>query len=179
MTETHQWFQKTRPTASNRIRDNQRRSRAKRKEYIEELEKRVQTFERLGAQAGVELQAAARKVARENCLLRALLGHHGVTRTEIETYLRGTGDDPRGVSSASSSPAVITTTLHPLPSGTAEHFPPLGRKALTGRSTLSVATSGSSNAPPSPGMSNFALNLLNVKRRTLLPLAPRPFSLHP
>ncbi|KAL8716848.1 MAG: hypothetical protein Q9225_005851 [Loekoesia sp. 1 TL-2023] len=153
---------KTRPTALNRIRDNQRRSRARRKDYMEELEKRVQTFERLGVQAGVELQTAARKVARENYLLRTLLGHHGVTSTEIETYLRGTDDDPRAVSSASPSQAGTTSTLHQhLLSGTAGHFPALERKALVEaqlehrhRPTPTVAASDSSNTPPPPAMLN-------------------------
>jgi hypothetical protein len=73
----------------NRIRNNQRRSRARQKEYIEDLEKRVRAFESLGAQAGVELQATAQKVAIENSLLRALLGQYGVTPVEVETYLNG------------------------------------------------------------------------------------------
>ena len=84
---------KIRPTPQLRTRDNQRRSRARRKEYVEELEKRIHDFERHGAQASVELQAAARKVARENALLRILLRQHGVTSSEIEAYVLGKDGD--------------------------------------------------------------------------------------
>lgn len=124
----------------------------------------MQTFERLGAQAGVELQAAARKVARENCLLRTLLRHRGVTSTEIEAYLQGTSDAPRSTSSASLSSAVTALTFrHHLLPGTAEYFPAPERKALVGAQsepcscpTLSVATSDSPNTPLSPAISDPA-----------------------
>ena len=58
---------------STRVRDNQRRSRARQKEYIRELESKVQNYERLGVQASSEIQAAARTVLEENQRLRALL----------------------------------------------------------------------------------------------------------
>ncbi|PGH13056.1 hypothetical protein AJ79_03893 [Helicocarpus griseus UAMH5409] len=72
---------------STRIRDNQRRSRARRKEYLQDLEKRVRKFEQQGVHATIEVQAAARKVARENELLRSLLRLRGATTGEIEGYL--------------------------------------------------------------------------------------------
>jgi len=71
-----------------RIRDNQRRSRARRKEYIQELEERLRKFERLGTQATIEVQTAARKVSEQNTLLRSLLRLHGVSDVEVEGYLR-------------------------------------------------------------------------------------------
>ncbi|KAG5287357.1 bZIP1 superfamily domain-containing protein [Histoplasma capsulatum G186AR] len=70
-----------------RIRDNQRRSRARRKEYQQELERRVQKFEQQGVHATIEVQTAARKVARENTLLRSLLRLKGITAGEIDEYL--------------------------------------------------------------------------------------------
>ncbi|PGH05875.1 hypothetical protein GX51_02654 [Blastomyces parvus] len=70
-----------------RIRDNQRRSRARRKEYQQDLERRVQKFEQQGVQATIEVQAAARKVARENTLLRSLLKLKGVATVEIDEYV--------------------------------------------------------------------------------------------
>lgn len=57
----------------SRIRDNQRRSRARQKEYIHELEEKVQACGRLGVQASLEIQQAARNVLEENKRLRALL----------------------------------------------------------------------------------------------------------
>jgi hypothetical protein len=83
--------QKTQPASLTRIRDNQRRSRARRKEYIQELEKRLQRFEHLGVETNVEIQAAARKVAYENTLLRSLLNGHGVTNIDIEEHIHTEG----------------------------------------------------------------------------------------
>ncbi|WEW56858.1 hypothetical protein PRK78_002313 [Emydomyces testavorans] len=77
---------------SARIRDNQRRSRARRKEYIQDLERRLQKFEKLGVEATLEVQAAGRKVAEENLLLRSLLRLRGVTDVDVEEYLRVHGD---------------------------------------------------------------------------------------
>ncbi|KAK3985972.1 hypothetical protein QBC44DRAFT_297851 [Cladorrhinum sp. PSN332] len=70
-----------------RIRDNQRRSRARKKEYVDELEQRIRDFEQRGVQATAEVQVAARKVAEENKKLRALLRLHGVSEAGIQEYL--------------------------------------------------------------------------------------------
>ncbi|KAK9576878.1 hypothetical protein V6Z93_010326 [Aspergillus fumigatus] len=75
-------------TSSVRVRENQRRSRARRKEYIRDLELRVRRFESLGVEATLEIQAAGRKVATENALLWKLLRHHGVTQEEILEYIK-------------------------------------------------------------------------------------------
>ena len=76
------------PPPSVRIRDNQRRSRARRKELIDDLKQRLRVFENEGAQATVEVQIAAQKVAKENDVLRSLLREHGVTDLEIEDSIR-------------------------------------------------------------------------------------------
>jgi hypothetical protein len=77
-----------------RIRDNQRRSRARRKEYLQELEARLRQCELHGIEASAEIQMAARKVADENRKLRELLALHGVGADSIEAYLQSspTGD---------------------------------------------------------------------------------------
>jgi len=66
-----------------RIRDNQRRSRARRKEYLQELEVKYRQCEQLGVEASAEIQTAARKVVEENKRLRALLRQQGFTDTDI------------------------------------------------------------------------------------------------
>ncbi|KAI9730715.1 MAG: hypothetical protein M1834_005684 [Cirrosporium novae-zelandiae] len=71
-----------------RIRENQRRSRARRKEYLQDLERKFRNCELNGIQASSELQTAARKVADENKRLRQLLRQHGVEETEIEHFMR-------------------------------------------------------------------------------------------
>ncbi|KAM5505311.1 hypothetical protein McanMca71_003157 [Microsporum canis] len=73
--------------AAARIRDNQRRSRARRKEYIQDLETRIQRYERQGVDVAIEVQAAARKVARQNAMLRSLLNSFGMTDAKIDEYL--------------------------------------------------------------------------------------------
>ena len=89
--------------SATRIRDNQRRSRARHKEYVRDLEQRVERFEKQGVQATLEIQVAGRKVAEENKLLRALLRSRGVTEAEVEEYLR---DNNAGQNSVSGSPNV-------------------------------------------------------------------------
>ncbi|KFY02077.1 hypothetical protein V490_00643 [Pseudogymnoascus sp. VKM F-3557] len=68
-----------------RIRNNQRRSRARRKEYLQEIEGQLRQCELTGVEASPEIQSAARKVLEENRRLRtlnrrlrALLVQHGV-----------------------------------------------------------------------------------------------------
>ena len=90
--------------SATRIRDNQRRSRARHKEYVRDLEQRVERFEKQGVQATLEVQAAGRKVAEENKLLRSLLRSRGVTDAEIEEYLRGHNAGQNSVSGSPNMP---------------------------------------------------------------------------
>jgi hypothetical protein len=77
-----------------RIRDNQRRSRARRKEYLEDMQKKLQTYEREGVQATLDMQQAAKRVALENDRLRILLNQRGVTDNEISQYLQSFPPNP-------------------------------------------------------------------------------------
>ncbi|KAK4081574.1 uncharacterized protein Triagg1_2315 [Trichoderma aggressivum f. europaeum] len=70
-----------------RIRDNQRRSRARRREYIAELEQRLRAYELSGVEASSEVQLAARRVAEENRQLRELLHKHGFQDDYISSFL--------------------------------------------------------------------------------------------
>jgi hypothetical protein len=91
-----------------RIRDNQRRSRARRKEYLQELEARLRQCELQGIEASSEIQMAARRVANENKKLRGLLAQHGVGEDTVEAYLQTspTTDMLVGCQYGSSSAAV-------------------------------------------------------------------------
>jgi hypothetical protein len=91
-------------SSSARIRDNQRRSRTRRKELIEDLQKRVQTYEQNGVTATQDMQRAARKVAQENLRLRSLLAHHGISREAVDFYLRSF-DTTQMSSDTSATPA--------------------------------------------------------------------------
>ncbi|CAD0089185.1 unnamed protein product [Aureobasidium vineae] len=64
--------------------DNQRRSRARRKEYLQELETKYRSCEAIGAEASQEIQSAARKVLEENKRLRRLLRQQGFSDTDID-----------------------------------------------------------------------------------------------
>ncbi|KAK7432680.1 hypothetical protein QQZ08_000890 [Neonectria magnoliae] len=70
-----------------RVRDNQRRSRARRREHLLELEHRIRSYELQGVEASSEVQQAARRVAEENRQLRALLNRHGIGDDYIINYL--------------------------------------------------------------------------------------------
>ncbi|KAK2040039.1 hypothetical protein LZ31DRAFT_558233 [Colletotrichum somersetense] len=95
-----------------RIRDNQRRSRARHKEFVDELQRKVQEYEKRGIEASLQMQRAARDVAIENSRLRALLASRGVSSDQVDAYLRSFEDDPK-----SSSAISINTTLAPILSG--------------------------------------------------------------
>lgn len=98
-----------------RVRDNQRRSRARRKEYIQHLEQRLRSFESLGVAASQEIQQAGRKVAKENALLRSLLVLRGVTQNEIEVFLKSHEQDAPGemLKSAPAKGCPVTPQIEP------------------------------------------------------------------
>ncbi|KAF2823656.1 MFS general substrate transporter [Ophiobolus disseminans] len=97
--------------AATRIRENQRRSRNRRKELVEDLQKRIQEFEEKGVTATVEMQRAARRVAHENAGLRSLLMRHGVTEGEMSEYLRTYGNF-QGSNNTPMHVATIPKRLH-------------------------------------------------------------------
>ncbi|KAL8723103.1 MAG: hypothetical protein Q9181_007354 [Wetmoreana brouardii] len=72
-----------------RIRENQRRVRARRKELIDDLKSRTRDYKTQGVIATAQVQEAARKVLLVNRRLRALLVEKGVPTAEIEASLHG------------------------------------------------------------------------------------------
>ncbi|KAH7120885.1 hypothetical protein B0J11DRAFT_438128, partial [Dendryphion nanum] len=101
---------------STRIRDNQRRSRARRKDLIEQLQNRVHEFEIKGVSATQEMQRAARKVDQENTRLRALLSLHGISHEEVDTYLRSFDE----IRDRLDSSTVVANNLLPVQDGVLE-----------------------------------------------------------
>lgn len=75
-----------------RIRENQRRSRARRKEYVETMERKLQEYERRGVDATLEMQQAARTVAVENARLRLLLAQMGARAADVDAFLQAFQD---------------------------------------------------------------------------------------
>lgn len=79
---------KSQSTEQIRNRENQRRLRERRKEYTEELERRLHTLQSEGIQATAVVQRAARLVVEENKLLRQLLGNYGLSEQVLDDYIR-------------------------------------------------------------------------------------------
>lgn len=77
---------------ASRLRENQRRSRARKKEYLLSLEARFQACQRTGIEANIDIQIAAKKVVRENLILRGMLKMRGVSDGEIEKTLKDGGE---------------------------------------------------------------------------------------
>ncbi|KAM4064260.1 hypothetical protein HRG_012651 [Hirsutella rhossiliensis] len=71
-----------------RIRDNQRRSRARRREYVQDLKRRLREYETQGIEASTEVQMAARRVAEENKQLQELFNRHGISDDQITRFLQ-------------------------------------------------------------------------------------------
>ncbi|TAQ84066.1 hypothetical protein B7494_g7619 [Chlorociboria aeruginascens] len=96
-----------------RIRDNQRRSRARRKEYLQELEARLRQCELQGIEASSEIQLAARRVADENKKLRGLLAQQGVGDESVEAFLQSSsGNESLGSNRYGSMSANVQILEH-------------------------------------------------------------------
>jgi hypothetical protein len=70
-----------------RVRDNKRRHRARQKEYVLDLERRVAATREHGVQATKEVQLAAQRVTRENVKLRELLRRSGYSNCAIDAWV--------------------------------------------------------------------------------------------
>jgi len=139
-----------------RIRDNQRRSRATRKAYLQELEAKYRKCEQHGMEASAEIQAAARKVLEENKRLRALLKRSGVSDAEIDGFQHAQGeslgydsspertlDTMLGLRRPCTKSTIQLDVKAPIPPETADHSSllapqPLPQASFTTPSTTSI-----------------------------------------
>ncbi|KAL1989361.1 hypothetical protein VTN96DRAFT_123 [Rasamsonia emersonii] len=76
-----------------RVRENQRKSRARKQQYIQELEQKVAACKAQARQKDIEQRLSLQKLERENAKLRSLLIRMGVDAGYIDEYLRGDCDD--------------------------------------------------------------------------------------
>ncbi|KAH8727069.1 hypothetical protein GQ44DRAFT_704482 [Phaeosphaeriaceae sp. PMI808] len=81
-------YEKTNTNNTLRARDNKRRHRARQKEYVLDLERRVAVTREQGVQATKEVQLAAQRVTRENVKLRDLLRRTGYADSVIDAWVR-------------------------------------------------------------------------------------------
>jgi hypothetical protein len=70
------------------LRDNKRRFRSRRKEYVADLERSLRELRQQGVQATKEVQLSARRVAQENVLLRDLLRQQGVDDNVVDSWIQ-------------------------------------------------------------------------------------------
>ncbi|KAF7552964.1 hypothetical protein G7046_g7255 [Stylonectria norvegica] len=143
-----------------RIRDNQRRSRARRREYLAELEQRIRSYELQGVEASAEVQLAARRVAEENRYLRNLLNRHGIDNDYIASYLQSAPtaqSGPQPITQFAHSSDTVQSLQHviaprrppPIDPSIAYSVPPQGSREA---SIASVSTSSSSIWEPAQPM---------------------------
>ena len=71
-----------------RVRENQRKSRARKQEYVNELEQRLAACKEQAHQKDIEHRLATQKVEAENRHLKALLGSLGVSSASVQQYLQ-------------------------------------------------------------------------------------------
>ncbi|CAI7643410.1 hypothetical protein PCG10_007728 [Penicillium crustosum] len=71
-----------------RVRENQRKSRARKQEYVNELEQRLAVCKEQAHQKDIEHRLATQKVEAENRHLKALLGSLGVSSASVQQYLQ-------------------------------------------------------------------------------------------
>ncbi|KAL3462841.1 hypothetical protein BJX64DRAFT_137005 [Aspergillus heterothallicus] len=71
-----------------RVRENQRRSRARRQDHLQDLEQKVMGLQRELDRRDVEHRLAVQKLDAENKKLRDLLSASGVPPTALDEYLR-------------------------------------------------------------------------------------------
>lgn len=71
-----------------RVRENQRKSRARKQEYVNELEQRLAVYKEQAHQKDIEHRLATQKVEAENRHLKALLGSLGVSTASVQQYLQ-------------------------------------------------------------------------------------------
>ncbi|KAH3191280.1 hypothetical protein KXV92_002909 [Aspergillus fumigatus] len=76
-----------------RIRENQRRSRARKQEHIRDLEQKLACLQEQVHKKDVEHRLVAQRLEMENRKLRYLLSYSGIPPQTVEEYLR-TSDDP-------------------------------------------------------------------------------------
>ncbi|KAJ6079655.1 hypothetical protein N7467_009408 [Penicillium canescens] len=71
-----------------RVRDNQRKSRARKQQYVKELEQRLSVNETQAQQRDIEYRLAVQKVEAENRHLKTLLASLGVSNASVQQYLQ-------------------------------------------------------------------------------------------
>lgn len=157
-----------------RIRDNQRRSRARRREYIAELEQRLRAYELSGVEASSEVQLAARRVAEENRQLRELLHKHGFQDEYVSSFLL----QQAGTSSSTDPVQALQQIITPRRPVALESGMPFAMQSQVTREMASGSLSAATAAPWDPqqvAMSPFAHPHV-AAQQPVVPPAQHPYA---
>lgn len=130
------------------MRENQRKSRARRQQYIEELEKKVAVCNAQAQQREIEHLIALQKLEAENAKLRALLQRAGLAPSLVEEFLKDVS--PPTVSEKIAIPRLKAPIS---PHSTSSQYTTPATKTdepYTLASSACVATSCNNNAPVAP-----------------------------
>ncbi|KAI8648761.1 hypothetical protein NCS55_01484600 [Fusarium keratoplasticum] len=151
-------------------RENQRRSRARHREFINDLQRRVFEYERRDAQATLEMQQVARAVAAENAALREMLAARNVTREEVDAYL---ASSIGGVTQDSTSQARSRLVTRPLFSKQAVVDGPRQEKpgSLPFQNAMGRSAFSEQRSPPTVALSGRSPGLTRMAARTSSSLA--------
>lgn len=152
-----------------RIRDNQRRSRARRREYLQELEQRLRAYELQGVEASSEVQQAARRVAEENRQLRGLLNRHGIGDDYISSYLHSNSAiQPDSNSYAqSNSGGAVQSLQHIIAPRRPLHLDPSASYALPPQESREASIASVSTSSSSPWESSQSMHSGHLYGRQL------------
>jgi hypothetical protein len=94
---------------------NQRAARARRKDYIAEMERRIRTYESQGAKVTEQIQAAARRVAEENRDLKVQLQALQERNAGLEEALWESQTRSRDQDGISTTPFTVSAEAVPAP----------------------------------------------------------------
>lgn len=127
-----------------RVRENQRKSRARKQEYVRELEQRLATFKNEVQQKDIQHRLASQKLEAENRHLRTLLGSLGISAELVQQYLQ-LADQGTQVNRKVAIPAMQRPAEPPVlsPSTSSETNPRSSSARASASSECSTTTDGS------------------------------------
>ncbi|EEA27576.1 hypothetical protein TMatcc_004118 [Talaromyces marneffei ATCC 18224] len=131
-----------------RVRENQRKSRARRQQYIEELEQKVAVYKAQAQQREIEHLIALQKLEAENTKLRELLQRAGLAPGIVEDFLKDVSQPT--VSEKIAIPR-LKAPISPHSTSSQCSVPTIkADEPYTPISSTSVATACNSNVPSAP-----------------------------
>ncbi|KAJ9645073.1 hypothetical protein H2199_003077 [Coniosporium tulheliwenetii] len=107
---------------ATRLRENKRKHRSRQKEYVADLERKLDEYRLQGIQATKEVQLSARRVAQENISLRLLLRQQGVDDVTVDAWVQKALDN-HGSTSVCAEPEWGEASL--VTPSTSTHISPL------------------------------------------------------